>query len=152
MLQSKVQAELGSLEIVPLFTSAAKHTIVQITILLLSGYGNTIYRFMACKGTLSKAWYNLLFCYPICYEWAPLKTHCCRLCSLLKWPSLHTLRNIHWVTLIYNTLLGESTPYFSQLLQPKSVSKYNARSSRYIRVKSVTKNTKTVRICLNHCI
>ena len=55
MLQSKVQAELGSLEIVPLFTSAAKHTIVQITILLLSGYGNTIYRFMACKGTLSKA-------------------------------------------------------------------------------------------------
>lgn len=131
-LQSKVKAKLGFLyRNRSSFTTSAKLTLIQMTILPMLDYGDTIYR-VACKSTLSKL--DALYHSTIRFATnAPFNTHHCALYSSVNWPSLHNRRKIHWFTFIYKTLLGHSPPYLGHLLQPKPVT-YNTRSSLHLQL------------------
>ncbi|KAF3835479.1 hypothetical protein F7725_028037, partial [Dissostichus mawsoni] len=77
------------------FTSSAKLSLVQMTVLPLFDYGDTIYR-SACKGALDHL--DVLYHSAIRFTTnAPYRTHHCDLYSLANWPSLETRRNIHWL-------------------------------------------------------
>ena len=47
---------------------------------------------------------------------APHRTHHCDLYTLTNWPPLEIRRNIHWLMLLFKTLLGLTPPYLTQLL------------------------------------
>ncbi len=110
-LQSKVKAKLGFLYRNRLtFTTSAKLTLINLTILPMLDYGDIIYR-SACKGILSKL--DTLYHSAIWFATnASFSTHHCTLYSLVQWPSLHTRRNMHWFTFIYKTLLGLTPPIY----------------------------------------
>jgi hypothetical protein len=65
---------------------------------------------------------------------APYRTHHCTLYSSVNWSSLYTRRKIHWLMLIYKTLLGLIPAYLRYPLQPSS-STYNTRSASHILLK-----------------
>ena len=134
-LQSKVKAKLGFLyRMRSTFTPSAKLTLVQMTILPMLDYGDTIYR-SANKGALGKL--DVLYHSAIRFATnAPPRTHHCSLYSSVNWPSLGTRRNIHWYTLIYKSLLGLSPPYLCNLLQLSSAA-YNTRSANLILLRSL---------------
>jgi hypothetical protein len=46
---------------------------------------------------------------------APNTTHHYDLYALVGWPSLPIRRQIHWLQVIYKSLLGKSPPYLSSL-------------------------------------
>ena len=86
-----------------ILTSSAKLSLVQMTVLPLFDYGDTIYR-SACKGALDHL--DVLYHSAIRFATnAPYRTHHGDLYSLANWPSLETRRNIHWLMLVYKTLL-----------------------------------------------
>ena len=62
---------------------------------------------------------------------APYTTHHCDLYALVRWPSLHTHRQTHWLRVMYKTLLGKVPPYLSSLVTIASPT-CSTRSSRYM--------------------
>ena len=59
---------------------------------------------------------------------APYTTH---LYALVGWPLHHTRRQIHWLQVIYKSLLGKAPPYLSSLVTIAAPTR-STRSSRYI--------------------
>ena len=55
--------------------------------------------------------------------------HHCDLYALVGWPSLHIRCQIHWLQVIYMSLLGKAPPYLSSLVTTPTRSTH---SSRYI--------------------
>uniref|UniRef100_A0A8C7P4G4 Reverse transcriptase domain-containing protein n=1 Tax=Oncorhynchus mykiss TaxID=8022 RepID=A0A8C7P4G4_ONCMY len=129
-LQSKVKSRIGFLFRNKLsFSHAAKHTLVKLTILPILDFGDVIYK-IASNTLLNKldAVYHSAIRF---VTKAPYTTHHCDLYALVGWPSLHTRRQIHWLHVIYKTLLGKVPPYLSSLVTIASPT-CSTRSSRYI--------------------
>ena len=79
-----------------------------MTVLPLFDYGDVIYR-SACKGALERL--DVLYHSAIRFATnAPYRTHHCELYALANLPSLETRHNIHWLMVIYKTLLGLTPP------------------------------------------
>ena len=132
-LQDKVKSRLGYLHCNgSSFTTAAKLTLMRMTILPMLDFGDVIY-WSASKGALERL--DVLYHSAIRFATnAPYRTHHCTLLSSVNWSSLYTCRKTHWLMLIYKTLLGLSPPYLRYLLQPSS-STYNIRSASHILLK-----------------
>ena len=62
---------------------------------------------------------------------APNTTPHCELNDLVGWSSLHIRCQIHWLQVIYKSLLGKSPPYLSSLVTIATATR-RTRSSRYI--------------------
>jgi hypothetical protein len=106
-LQAKVKSKLGFLyHNCSSFTSAAKLTLIQMTILPMLDHGDIIYR-LAGKGALERL--DVLYHSAI---------------------SFATNAPAHWLMHIYKTLLGLTPPYLRYLLQPSS-STYNTHSASH---------------------
>ena len=130
-LQSKVKARLSFLyRNRSSFTTSAKLTLVQMTVLPLFDYGDVIYR-SACKGALERL--EVLYHSAIHFSTnAPYRTHHCELYALANFPSLETRRNIHWLMVIYKTLLGLTPPYLIHLLHLRPTPLHNTHSATHI--------------------
>uniref|UniRef100_A0A8K9X5I7 Reverse transcriptase domain-containing protein n=1 Tax=Oncorhynchus mykiss TaxID=8022 RepID=A0A8K9X5I7_ONCMY len=129
-LQSKVKSRIGFLfRNKASFTHAAKHTLVKLTILPILDFGDVIYK-IASNTLLNKldADYHSAIRF---VTKAPYTTHHCDLYALVGWTSLHNRRQIHWLHVIYKTLLGKVPPYLSSLVTIASPT-CSTRSSRYI--------------------
>ena len=114
------------------FTPAAKLTLIQMTILPMLDYGDINYR-SAGKGALERL--DVLYHLAIRFSTnAPSRSHHCTLYSSVNWSSLYTRPKIHWLMLIYKTLLGLTPPYLRYLLQPSS-STYNTGTASHILLK-----------------
>jgi len=129
-LQSKIKSRIGFLfRHKASFTYAAKHSLVKLTILPIFDFGDVIYK-MASKTLLGKL--DVIYHSAIRFVTkAPYTTHHCNLYSLICWPSLYTCRRIHWLQLIYKSLLGIFPPYLSSLVTI-AASTRSMRSNRYI--------------------
>jgi hypothetical protein len=68
--------------------------------------------------------------HPFCHQSLIYHTHC-DLYALVGWPSLHIRRQIHWLQVIYTSLLGKAPPYLSSLDTIATPTR-STRSSRYI--------------------
>lgn len=129
-LQSKIKSRIGFLyRNKASFTYAAKYALVKLTILPILDFGDVVYK-IASKTLLSKL--DVIYHSAIRFVTkAPYTTHHCNLYSLIGWPSLHTRRRIHWLLVIYKSLLGLSPPYLNSLVTV-ATSIRNTRASRYI--------------------
>lgn len=130
-LQSKVKARLSFLyRNRSSFTATAKRSLVQLTVLPLFDYGDVVYR-SACKGALERL--NVLYHSAIRFATnAPYRTHHCDLYTLANWPSLETRRNIHWLMMVFKTLLGLTPSYLTLLLHLRPAPTHNTRSAPLI--------------------
>uniref|UniRef100_A0A8K9XME0 Reverse transcriptase domain-containing protein n=1 Tax=Oncorhynchus mykiss TaxID=8022 RepID=A0A8K9XME0_ONCMY len=129
-LQSKIKSRIGFLyRNKASFTHAAKHTLVKLTILPILDFGDVIYK-IASNTLLNKldAVYHSAIRF---VTKAPYTTHHCDLYALVGWPSLHTRRQIHWLQVIYKSLLGKAPPYLSTLVTRAAPTR-STRSSRCI--------------------
>ena len=119
----------GPLDQDPVIAHAAKHTLVKLTILPILDFGDVIYK-IASNTLLNQldAVYHSAICY---VTKAPYTTHHCNLYALVGWPSLHTRRQIHWLQVIYKTLLGK-VPHYLNLLVTIAAPTCSTRSSRHI--------------------
>ena len=98
-------------------------------ILPILDYGDFIYR-IATKSLLSKL--DVIYHSAIRFvTGAPYDTHHCDLYSLVQWPSLHTRRQIHWLSYIYKSMIGKTPPYLSSLLNIATKARIS-RSSKFI--------------------
>ena len=113
-----------------LFTATSKHSLVQLTVLPLFDYGKVIYK-SASKGALER--FNVLYHSAIRFATnAPYRTHHCDLYTLINWPPLEIRHNIHWLMLVFKTLLGLTPPYLTQLLHLHPRPIHNTRSAPLI--------------------
>ena len=127
-LQSKVKTRLSFLyRNRSLFTATSKSSLVQLTVLPLFDYGDVIYR-SASKGALERL--NVL--YHSAIRFAPYRTHHCDLYTLINWSPLEIRHNIHWLMLVFKTLLGLTPPYLTQLLHLHPPPIHNTRSAPLI--------------------
>ena len=62
---------------------------------------------------------------------APYTTHHCDLYALVGGPSLHIRHLIHWLQVIYKSLLGKAPPYLSSLVTIAAPTR-SRRSSKYL--------------------
>jgi hypothetical protein len=76
---------------------------------------------------------------------ASYTTHHCDLYVLVGWPSLHIRRQIHWLQVIYKSLLGKAPPYLSSLVTIASPTR-STHSSRYISLVTPKANSSFGRI------
>ena len=95
LLQSKIKSRIGFLlRNKASFTHAAKHNLVNLTILPILDFGDVIYK-IASNTLLSKlhAVYHRAIHF---VTKAPYTTHHCDLYALVGWSSLHFRRQTHW--------------------------------------------------------
>jgi hypothetical protein len=128
--QYKIKSRIGFLFLNNAsFTHAAKHTLVNLTILPILNFGDVIYK-IASNTLLSKL--NTVYHSAIRFVTkAPNTTHHCDLYALVGWPSLHSRRQQHWLQVIYKSLLGKALPYLSSLVTITTPTR-STHSSRYI--------------------
>jgi hypothetical protein len=101
---------------------------VKLTILPILDFGNVIYK-IASNTLLRKL--DVVYYSAIRFVTkAPYTTHHCDLYALVGWPSLHTHCQIHWLQVIYKSLLGKALPHLSSLVTIAAPTR-STRSSRY---------------------
>ena len=129
-LQSKIKSGIGFLfGNKASFPHAAKHSFVKLTILPILDFGDVIYK-ITPNTLLSKL--NVVYHRAIrLITKAPYTTQHCDLYALIGWPSLHILRQTHWLQVIYKSLLGKALPYLSSLVTIATPA-HSTHSSRYI--------------------
>jgi hypothetical protein len=134
-LQSKIKSGIGLLFLNKAsFTHAAKHTLIKLTILPILDFVNVIYQ-IASNTLLSKV--DVVYHSAIhFYTKALYTTHHWDLYVLGPWPSLHIHRQMHWLQVIYKSLLGKAPSYI------KLTGHHNStRSSRDISLVTPKANT-----------
>ena len=129
-LQSKFNSRIGFLfHNKASFTHAAKHTLVNLTILPILDFADVIYK-ISPNTLLSKL--DVVYHSAICFNTkAPYTTHHCDLYAVVGWRSLHIRRQTHWLQVIYKALLGKAPPYLSSLVTIATLTR-STNSSRYI--------------------